>query len=306
MRRILVNGGAGFVGSHTVELLLERGYHVTVFDNFSSGRRDNLPARHRGLRVIQGDILDSAALLRAMKGVDACLHLAAQVSVKASLLNPQLSLDTNVKGFINVLECLRQRGLPRLVYASSAAVYGDVKQLPVAESAALRPLSPYGLEKVTDEAYAGMYGQLYGTTALGLRYFNIYGPRQMPSSPYSGVITKFTQCFLAGRPPSIFGDGRQTRDFIYVADVAAANLAALESTAIGSCNVGTGTRASLLLLARTLAGLTGQRLKPLFADAAAGDIRHSCADVRRARKLLGFAARHDLHSGLQAYLGALR
>jgi len=300
--RILVTGGAGFVGSHTVETLLARGSRVVVFDNFSSGRRENLPGRHRRLRVITGDVLDLAALETAMRGADACLHLAAQVSVKASLAQPQFSLDTNVKGFLNMLECARRQKLKRLVYASSAAIYGDSRQLPVSEKLPTNPISPYGLEKVTTERYAALYARLYGLSALGLRYFNIYGTRQPPSSPYSGVITKFSHSFAENQRPQIFGDGRQSRDFIYVKDVAAANAAALHSSAEGVCNIGTGHSINLLQLLRELRAITGKSLRPVFGPRATGDIRHSRADVRQAKRMLGFSAEYDFSRGLKDFM----
>lgn len=298
-KTIVVTGGAGFVGSHTVDALLAAGERVLVLDDFSSGSRENLPSSHPRLSVVEGDVLDEATVASTLKGARACLHLAAQVSVKRSLIHPQQSLDINVKGFVNVLEAARRLGLKRLVYASSAAVYGDVHRLPVRENQPLHPISPYGLEKLTTERYAALYTQLYGLSILGLRYFNIYGSRQPPASPYSGVISKFVQCFRDGTPPTVFGDGRQTRDFIYVKDVAAANIAALDHPFKGVCNIGTGRSVSLLTLIQELRRLTGKALRPRFSKAVAGDIRHSRAQVRFADEALGFRADFPFRQGLE-------
>jgi UDP-glucose 4-epimerase len=301
-RTVLVTGGAGFVGSHTVDALLAAGQHVVVYDNFSTGHLGNLPRHHPRLRVIRGDIRDQIELDKATRGAAACLHLAAQVSVGASLQDPQTSLAINILGFVNLLESLRRNGVPRLVYASSAAVYGRARSLPLREAATGELVSPYGLEKLTDERYARLYGQLYGLSTLGLRYFNIYGKRQPADSPYSGVITKFAACFAESRQAQIFGDGRQSRDFIHVRDVATANLAALASDFTGVCNIGTGTRTTVSAVFREMRSLSGADPGKLHRPRAAGDIRHSCADTALARRRLGFRARYTFSEGLREML----
>ncbi len=233
---VLVTGGAGFIGSHSVEALLDAGAEVTVLDNFSAGRRANLP-EHGKLRIVEGDIRDAPSVQRAMTGVDHILHLAAQVSVRASVEAPALSASHNVAGFLNIADAARRPGVLRLVYASSAAVYGAPRVLPLDEGSACEPLSPYGLEKLVNDQYAALFGRLYGTSMLGLRYFNVYGPRQDPASPYAGVISRFASRLASNEPLSVFGDGQQTRDFIFVKDVARANVAALRSKCNGVLNV---------------------------------------------------------------------
>jgi UDP-glucose 4-epimerase len=242
---ILITGGAGFVGSHTVDLLLVQGQRVRVLDDFSSGRRENLPASAL-LETVQGDVRDPVAVEQAMQGITRVLHLAAHVSVVKSIEDPVASAAVNVGGFLVVLDAARRAGVGRFVYASSAAVYGATERVPVDESTPVRPQSPYGLEKAIDDQYALLFKELYGVRCLGLRYFNVYGPRQDPASPYSGVISRFLDCIRMGRPLTIFGDGRQTRDFVFVKDVAKVNVQALNANAFGVCNVGTGSSTSVL------------------------------------------------------------
>lgn len=224
--RVLVTGGGGFIGSHTVDALLAAGDEVSVLDDFSSGQRANL-APHAKLRIIAGDIRDPAAVQQAMTGITHVMHLAAQVFVPASIAEPVHSASINVTGFLNVLDAARRVQVKRFVYASSAAVYGIPERLPVDEASLVMPLSPYGLEKAINDRYGALFKDLYGISTLGLRYFNVYGPRQDPRSAYSGVISKFADCARANQPVTVFGDGLQTRDFIYVGDVACANVAAL-------------------------------------------------------------------------------
>jgi len=294
---VLVVGGAGFIGSHTVEALLAGGHEVRVLDDLSSGKRDNLP-QHDALELVVGDVRDAATVRRAMRGIRGCIHLAAQVSAVRAVEDPLGSAMRNIVGFINVIEAMREEGVPRLVYASSAAVYGDNQNLPLNEDETLLPTNPYGLEKQVDELYAGLYARLHGLNSLGLRYFNVYGPRQDPSSPYSGVISKFMQNLASGAALTIFGDGHQTRDFVYVGDVAQANVLALGSDYSGVCNVATGSRVELLELAQVLGGCVGAQAHLEFAPARKGDIRHSCGSDRRLRRQLGFAPGHSLEDGL--------
>lgn len=295
---VLVTGGAGFIGSHSVERLLAQGARVRVFDNYSSGKQANLP-RHAALEAWTGDVRDRDAVERALDGIDHVLHLAAQVSVTASVDNPIGSGQTNVGGFLNVLDCARRRQVRRFVYASSSAVYGIAQPGPCRESGIPAPISPYGLEKQINDLYAGMYRELYRVSTLGLRYFNVFGPRQDAASPYSGVISIFNRCLRQGEPLSIFGDGHQTRDFVYVGDVAEVNARALASDAQGVCNVGTGHAISLLELVR-LMGQTAQRPAAVRHLAErAGDIRHSSADIARLRQEFDFHHFTSVATGLE-------
>ncbi|GAB4164913.1 MAG: NAD-dependent epimerase/dehydratase family protein [Rhodocyclaceae bacterium] len=294
---VLVTGGAGFIGSHTVERLLAQGMHVRVLDDFSTGRLDNLP-HHPRLEILTGDIRDRALVEDAMHRATRVLHLAAQVSVAASVEAPLASASINVTGFLNVLEAARRHRVRRLVYASSAAVYGVPARLPIDEDAPTAPISPYGLEKEINDRYAALYRSLYGLPTLGLRYFNVYGPRQDPSSPYSGVISIFCRRLREARPLSVFGDGLQTRDFIYVGDVARANAAALEGDLTGVCNVATGESISLRTLIKALSAVSGTRPLVSYREPRAGDIRESAADNRRLVTALKVSEFEPLGDGL--------
>jgi len=298
---VLVTGGAGFIGSHSVEALLDAGARVTALDNLSSGKRSNLP-QHAALDVVEGDIRDEAIVRRLVDAATHVLHLAAQVSVRASVEEPVASAGHNVTGFLNVLGAVRRRPEVRMVYASSAAVYGAPRELPLTEASPCEPSSPYGLEKLIDDQYAALFRTLYGVSALGLRYFNVYGPRQDPASPYAGVISRFASRLTAGEPLTVFGDGRQTRDFVFVKDVARANVAALTSGATGVLNVGTGKSVTLLDLIDTL-GLCAERTPEIRFDAPApGDIRDSAMRPDRIRETLGFLPRTSLREGLATLL----
>jgi UDP-glucose 4-epimerase len=270
-------------------------------DNLSSGKRSNLPD-HERVELIEGDIRDASAVERAMRGVSHVLHLAAQVSVRASVEDPPHSASHNVGGFLNVAHAARAAGAVRLVYASSAAVYGAPSELPLDEDSPCRPASPYGLEKMIDDQYAALYRTLYGCSSLGLRYFNVYGPRQDPASPYAGVISRFADCLSADRPLTVFGDGRQTRDFVYVGDIARANLAALRATHDGILNIGTGRSVSLLQLIDALAHCAGKTPEVRFDPPAPGDIRDSAMRPDRMRAALGFVPATRLQAGLERLL----
>ena len=303
-RTVVVTGGAGFIGSHSVEALLARGWQVRVFDNFSTGKRANLPSDRR-LAVHQADIRDRAALARVLDGASHVLHLAAQVSVEASVADPLGSAEVNVTGFLNVLDAARHARVQRVVYASSAAVYGTPAQLPLHESSATAPLSPYGLEKSINDQYAALYASLYQISALGLRYFNVYGPRQDPRSPYAGVISKFVDLALAGRTLTVFGDGAQTRDFVYVGDVAAVNARALEADAGGVVNVGTGRTTTLLDMIDALERILDKRLQRAFGPERAGDIRHSAMQPARLASVLPPLPATTLDAGLAALVATV-
>jgi UDP-glucose 4-epimerase len=302
VKKVLVTGGAGFIGSHTVDLLLERGISVRVLDNLSAGKRSNLPVDDPGLECLEGDIRDSRDVARAVEGVTHVLHLAAQVSVVNSLEDPPNSADHNIMGFVVVLDAARHAGVERFVYASSAAIYGTPEHLPLDESAPLAPLSPYGLEKQVDEQYAALFHDHWGISTLGMRYFNVFGPRQDPSSPYAGVISLFASRIRAGEPLTVFGDGRQTRDFVYVRDVARANVAALTSGHNGACNVATGTTVTLLDVIDALGSVTGRKPEVSFLPPREGDIRDSSAAVDTLQRELGVNAETTLAEGLDRLL----
>ena len=302
MSTVLVTGGAGFIGSHTVDLLLTQGFQVRVFDNFSNGTKDNLPLGSSQLEIIEGDITDAAALTRAMDGVDQCIHLAAQVSVVSSIEDASFSAQQNILGFVNVMEAMRKHQVARLVYASSAAAYGNPVEIPLSETSDMIPESPYGLEKKVNEDYAQLFKKLHGISACGLRYFNVYGPRQDPKSPYAGVIALFVERIKSKQPLTIFGDGSQTRDFIFVHDVAQANLAALKSDYNGACNVGTGNKVTLLELIAVLESLCGWEVEKLFEAPREGDIVHSAAIVDRLAEALSFRAETSLKEGLSSLM----
>ena len=299
MQKILVTGGAGFIGSHTVDALLAKGCQVRVLDNLSSGKMVNLPEKHPCLEFVQGDIRDIETVESVCEGVDAVLHLAAQVSVQSSIEQPVLSGEINVRGFLNVMDAARRAGIRRVVYASSAAVYGMPSELPLTELAMTRPMSPYGLEKLINDQYAALFGELYGMNCLGMRYFNVFGPRQDPRSPYAGVISKFNDCARAGSSLKVFGDGLQTRDFVYVGDVAASNVAALFSSLPGTCNIGTGRSVTLLQMIDALSEVVGRTLSVEHLPERSGDIRDSCAVVERMQGALGVTVQISLVDGLR-------
>ena len=297
-KHILVTGGAGFIGSHSVDLLLQHGFKVRVLDNLSSGKRSNLPLSNPNLELCIGDVTCFEDVEAAMQGMDACLHLAAQVSVVVSIQDPVLSCQQNILGFTSVMHAAAKSSIKRLVYASSAAAYGQPARLPIDESAVLAPISPYGLEKSVNEQYAAMAHDLYSLSSLGLRYFNVYGPRQDPASSYAGVISIFMERIQQDKAITIYGDGSQSRDFIYVGDVARANVAALLSNAQGACNVATGHSITLLDLVSIISSFAGPA-KVNFAKARDGDIRLSAASVQKMHKWLDIEAEVSPEQGLR-------
>ena len=305
MKKVLITGGAGFIGSHTADLLMEQGIPVRVLDNLSSGHRHNLPDQHPLLEFIEGDICDADAVKEAMNGVSHCLNLAAQVSVVASLEDPAFSAQQNILGFVNVLDAARTNKVKRLVYASSAAIYGEPPKLPLDEDLAVKQLSPYGLEKQINEQYCDLYHRLYDFSSLGMRYFNVYGPRQDPKSPYAGVIALFVDRISANQPVTVFGDGKHTRDFIFVRDVARTNVAALKNNYQGACNVATGQQTTLLDLIGVLSDLAGNQTDISFAEPRTGDIVHSLANPGRMNKELGIIAESTLKEGLSDLLDSV-
>ena len=304
--RYLVTGGAGFIGSHIVERLLADGHHVRVLDDFSSGRRENLAvvANHPALEIVDGDIRDFAATCRVMGGVEGVFHEAAMVSIPKSVEQPELSADVNARGTAHVLEAARRAGARRVVFASSSAVYGDDAPVPVDEGAAPGPMSPYGVDKLYGEHLGALYRSLHGLETVALRYFNVFGSRQDPSSAYSGVISIFAEGFRRGRALTIYGDGEQSRDFVYVADVVRANRLAMAVPYRGfhAFNVGRGERTTLNELVKVLGRLAGTDVPVSYASARSGDVRHSQADLTRIRSELGWAATWSLEAGLAVML----
>ncbi len=298
---VLVTGGAGFIGSHLVEALAADGLEVRAVDNLSSGRAENLAGARGRVDLIVGDIGSPEQLAAAMSGVRIVVHLAALVSVADSVARPSENYEINVLGTVNVLEAARAAGARRVVLASSAAVYGNDPALPKREDMAPAPVSPYAAAKLADEYIARVHAELYGLETVALRFFNVYGPRQDPSSPYSGVISRFTDALVRGEAPRVFGDGLQTRDFIFVRDVVAAIRLAATSPAVGRgevFNVGTGRASSLMDVLGALASVAGRSTPPVFEPPRPGDVRHSVADISRIRERLGFAPSVALADGL--------
>jgi len=300
IKHALVTGGAGFIGSHLVDALAGQGTRVTVIDNLTTGKRENLQEAGSGVAFHEGDIRDGVLLKRLIADVEVVFHQAAVVSVPLSVEQPLSSAAVNETGTLEVLEAARQAGCRRVVLASSSAVYGDDPELPKRETMAFCPLSPYAVQKMTGEYYAGLYTRLYGLETACLRYFNVFGPRQDPSSPYSGVISIFMERAAAGRAPVIYGDGDQTRDFIYVQDVVKANLrAATEDGVAGKAfNIGSGNTITIRRLWQQVAELGGVALTPEYQDTRDGDIRHSVADIAAARRYLGFRPEVPFEDGL--------
>ena len=309
MKQVLITGGAGFIGSHTADVLLAQGIAVRVFDNFSNGKHANLDAAALAdgrLTLVKGDVRDSQAVDAAVVGVDAVLHLAAQVSVPRSVADPVESSTHNIAGFLNVLDAVRRHNVKRMVYASSAAVYGVPEALPLTEANTAKPLSPYGLEKFINDQYAALYFELYGVSSVGMRYFNVYGPRQDPESPYAGVISKFADGLEGAKPLRVFGDGLQTRDFIYVGDVARANALALQAGVTGVLNVGTGSSVTLLALIDAMKEAFGKSAVVQHMPPATGDIAHSATNPARLQQTLGWQITTPFVQGLRALAESLR
>lgn len=297
----LVTGGAGFIGSHIAEALVKRGERVRVLDNLMTGKRENLAHLADKLEFIEADIRDAAAARQAMEGVSIVYHEAAIPSVPRSVAEPQLNHDANVNGTFNVLMAARDAGVKRVVFAASSSAYGDTEVLPKTETMPPTPLSPYAAAKLVGELYCQTFTRVYGLETVALRYFNVFGPRQDPTSPYSGVISKFVTCLLNNEAPTIFGDGEQSRDFTYIANVVDANLRAAEAPeAVGHVmNLGIGQRITLNQLFNELQKIIGTNLTPSYAATRAGDVRHSLADISRAEKLLGYRPLVGLAEGLK-------
>jgi len=301
MKKCLVTGGAGFIGSNLVERLVDASVQVKVLDNLSSGFLQNLEPFQEHIDFKEGDVRDMATLQEIMADVEVVFHQAALVSVPQSIEDPIETAMVNDLGTLNVLEAARHSGVRRVVFASSCAVYGDLPPLPKREEMETKPLSPYAASKLHGELYARLYGDLYGLETVCLRYFNVYGPRQDPGSPYSGVISIFMDKAARGESPTIYGDGNQYRDFVYVVDVVQANMLAAQRQNISGVviNLGTGKSVTVNSLWKNISELAGVQDEPKRADSRPGDIRQSVAEISKAQELLGFEPRYNLEEGLR-------
>ena len=307
MAHYLVTGGAGFIGSHLAEELVRRGERVRVVDSLITGKRQNL-THLPAVEFIQGDLADLEVARRAVDGVDYVLHQAAIPSVPRSVEDPITSNRANIDASLNVLVAARDAGVKRLVYAGSSSAYGNTPTLPKVETMATAPLSPYALQKLVAEQYCEMFTRLYGLQTVTIRYFNVFGPRQDPSSPYSGVISLFISALCEGRQPKIYGDGEHTRDFTYVGNVVDGVLrACTASDASGEViNVATGGRISLNQLFRTVRDLVGADVEPIYDAPRAGDVKDSQADISKAERLLGYHPSVSFEEGLRQTVGWYR
>ena len=303
MSLYLVTGGAGFIGSHLSEELVGRGERVRVVDNLVTGKLANL-AHLPSVEFLEGDLAEIDVARRAMEGIDYVLHQAAIPSVPRSVSDPVTSNRANIDATLNVLVAARDAGVRRVVYAGSSSAYGDTPTLPKHEGMPTNPLSPYALQKLVGEQYLAMFTKLYGLDTVTIRYFNVFGPRQDPSSPYSGVISLFISALVDGRQPTIYGDGGQTRDFTYIANVVDGVLRACHAPGIAGekMNVATGGRISLNDLLGTLREILGVRTEAIYREGRAGDVRDSQADISRAGRLTGYVPTVDLREGLERTL----
>jgi UDP-glucose 4-epimerase len=300
-KKALVTGGAGFIGSHLTEALVAEGCRVTVLDNLSSGHLANLDGVKDAVDFRQGDICNPQTVEAACRGCEAVFHLAAVVSVPQTVKQPLESARVNEMGSLQVFEAARKNGVGRIVFASSSAVYGDDPQLPKKEDVPPNPLSPYAVQKIGGEHYARIYSRLHGVHTASLRFFNVFGPRQDPSSPYSGVISIFMSRAVAGRTPTIYGDGSQSRDFVYVADVVRASLLAASTPAVDgeAINVGSGRSVEINGLWQQICSICGKQIPARYADPRPGDIHASLAAIDKAQSMLAFSPRVSFENGLE-------
>jgi len=299
--RYLVTGGAGFIGSHTVDELVRRGHDVLVLDDLSTGKKENLSGVLSRIEFVRESVTNLEAVREACGGADRVIHLAAQTSVPRSVKDPLETNLINVTGTLNVLVAARDAQVKRVVFASSCAVYGKTAELPIRESAALAPISPYGISKQVGEAYGRVFQEMYGLEFVALRYFNVFGPRQDPGSPYSGVLSVFNASLLSRSQPTVYGDGEQSRDFVYVQNVVAANLLAAEAAGAPglAINIGTGKRSTLNATLGLLEKIAGRPARANYAATRDGDIRDSQADIALAREVLNYREQINLEEGLK-------
>ena len=299
--RYLVTGGAGFIGSNTVDELVRRGHGVVVLDDLSSGKEDNLAEVRSKITFMKGSITDIEVVQKAMLQADYVIHLAARTSVPRSVKDPVDTNRINVDGTLNVLVAARDNKVKRVVFAASSSAYGDTPTLPKSEDMQPVPISPYGVSKYVGELYAQTFGRCYGLENVCLRYFNIFGPRQDPDSPYSGVLSRFSTAFLDSTPPVVFGDGEQTRDFTYVENAVQANILACEAPSASgrTFNVGTGHAVSLNQVLQMLQKASGKTLETKYEPSREGDIRDSLADIRLAKEFLGYEPAVMFEEGLE-------
>jgi nucleoside-diphosphate-sugar epimerase len=299
--RYLVTGGAGFIGSNTVDELVRRGHSVVVLDDLSTGKEENLADVRSKITFVKGSITDLEAVQKAIQQADHVIHLAARTSVPRSVKDPLETNRINVEGTLNVLVAARDNKVKRLIFAASSSAYGETPTLPKVESMQADPISPYGVSKYVGELYASVFGRCYGLETVGLRYFNIFGPRQEPDSPYSGVLSRFALAFLSDEKPVVYGDGEQTRDFTFVENAVQANLLACDAPgAAGQIfNIGTGSRISLNQTLELLRAISGKSLPAQHEPPREGDIRDSQADISKAREMLGYEPTVRFQEGLE-------
>ncbi len=296
----LVTGGAGFIGSHLVEALLTRGHEVRVVDNLSTGDRANLAGVRDSIELLTGDLVEPEVAAAAVRDVDVVFHQAALASVPRSVKDPWSTHQACATATLNLLIAARNAGVRRFVYAASSSAYGNSERLPKRESDPTQPLSPYAVAKLAGEQYCAAFTNVYGMETVRLRYFNVFGPRQPPDSPYAAVIPRFLEAMMNGDSPHVHGDGQQSRDFTYIDDVIQANLLAAIVPGVGGrvFNVACGRRTSLIELVTAINGLLGTQIKPCFEPTRAGDVKHSQADIARAQAELGYFPRYNVERGL--------
>jgi len=299
--KYLVTGGAGFIGSHIVEALFKQEHEIIILDNLFSGNIENIQPflQKKNVEFVKGSITDLPLLRKTFKGVDGIFHEAAIASVHQSVLNPLNTHDVNSTGTLHVLLAAEECGVKKVILASSAAIYGDHPLLPKREDMIPMPLSPYAVSKLTGEYYCSVFSQLYSIQTVSLRYFNVFGPRQDPSSEYSGVISKFIAQVKQNKPITIFGNGEQSRDFVFVSDVVSANISAMESGVQGVFNIGCGEQTSLNELADLVKNIAGNDVPILYEPPRDGDIKKSFADISRAREMLGYEPEYSVREGLE-------